>query len=157
MFLYPYDTDATIATKLAPLRFRLDKRTGAIVADDAPGYDFARGENDRGRESDSEEEYNDAMRKAAGYTDVNGGYTEKPPMNRAPTSGLTMVNSTYSGPREQPETMMALLGGTGSGSGSGSGHVRDDDGGSGRTRDSVSRPLNEAGYRIEPFSPPARD
>ena len=34
--IYPHDNHQAIAKKLSPLRFRLDQRTGAIVAEDAP-------------------------------------------------------------------------------------------------------------------------
>jgi hypothetical protein len=37
--LLPYDDEATIRRKLAGLRFHLDPRTGAILADDAVEYD----------------------------------------------------------------------------------------------------------------------
>jgi len=37
--LLPYDDKATIRSKLARLRFHLDSRTGAILADDAVEYD----------------------------------------------------------------------------------------------------------------------
>ncbi|EEB97246.1 hypothetical protein MPER_03477, partial [Moniliophthora perniciosa FA553] len=34
--LMPYDKEETLRDKLSGLRFRLDRRTGALVADDAP-------------------------------------------------------------------------------------------------------------------------
>lgn len=37
--LFPHDNEATLHRKLRGLTFRLDKRTGAIVADDALIYD----------------------------------------------------------------------------------------------------------------------
>jgi hypothetical protein len=36
--LVPYETDASLAAKLGPLRFRLDERTGAILADSDDAY-----------------------------------------------------------------------------------------------------------------------
>lgn len=53
MFLVPYDTELSIATKLDSLLFRLDKRTGAIVAYDKPGYEYK--SRQAGDRSDSEE------------------------------------------------------------------------------------------------------
>ncbi|KAH8113035.1 hypothetical protein DFH11DRAFT_1510822 [Phellopilus nigrolimitatus] len=46
MFLVPYDTDVGIASKLSPLLFSLDRRSGAIVAADRPGFEFSRGDSD---------------------------------------------------------------------------------------------------------------
>jgi hypothetical protein len=36
--LVPYETDASLKAKLAPLRFRLDERTGAVLADSDDSY-----------------------------------------------------------------------------------------------------------------------
>ena len=45
--LYPYDDKATIKRKLAGLRFSLDPRTGAVVAD---GYGYLGEEGEEGEE-----------------------------------------------------------------------------------------------------------
>lgn len=106
MFLVPYDTELGIATKLAPLRFRLEQRTGAIIATDAPGYDFSRGDDSDGYQDRDENE-------------------KRPDLSRGSTA--IAVSSE--------ETRMSLLG---------------------HQRDSTIAPLKQAGYEIEPFSPPSR-
>jgi hypothetical protein len=47
--LYPYDSREQMLSKLAGLRFALDRRTGAVVVDDGSVYDAARtwGTDDR--------------------------------------------------------------------------------------------------------------
>lgn len=106
MFLVPYDTETGIATKLTPLRFRIDGRTGAIVATDAPGYDFSRGD-----ESDQED-------------------NEKTP---ALSRGSTAVAAP--GPSNGMQEEKRLLA---------------------HQRESTIAPLTQAGYSVEPFSPPPR-
>ena len=108
MFLVPYDTELSIATKLSPLRFNLDQNTGAIVANDAPGYDDSR--------SDEGEENNE----------------KRPGLSRAST---TRVGSNDD-PETDKETRQSLL--------------------RHRQRDSTLAPLTQAGYEVEPFSPPSR-
>ncbi|KAL5480378.1 hypothetical protein ACEPAI_1648 [Sanghuangporus weigelae] len=104
MFLVPYDNETSIATKLAPLRFRIDERTAAVVATDAPGYDFARGD-----ESDQDDN------------------EKTPALSRGSTA--VAVPGVSKGSQEEKRLL-------------------------GLQRDSTIAPLTQAGYAVEPFTPP---
>ncbi|EJD00434.1 uncharacterized protein FOMMEDRAFT_111992 [Fomitiporia mediterranea MF3/22] len=103
--LVPYDDELGIATKLTPYRFRLDYRTGAIMATDAPGYQFAK---ETYRDNEDNEKPGILSRGSSAKAESSTG---------------------------NEETRMSLLD---------------------HRRDSSIAPLTQAGYEVEPFSPPSR-
>ncbi|KAH8108431.1 hypothetical protein DFH11DRAFT_1881891 [Phellopilus nigrolimitatus] len=72
MFLVPYDTDVGIASKLSPLLFSLDRRSGAIVATDRPGFEFSRGDSDPSDTDMNEKRVSENVMRKRGASSSSG-------------------------------------------------------------------------------------
>lgn len=94
MFLNPFDTDASISKKLSPLRFRLDHRTGAILAVDAPGTAAA-----------NQKRYHDESDNENDVSNSKNEKSEKPLLSRGSTVLVGSDETSY-----ERETRQSLLG-----------------------------------------------